>query len=365
MKACLMRMAAMVVVLFGHIPPLVLDTGIKNRGVCRSALGRAFAWVRDEYRIRWYARQGYMAFRSPWGLRAIPAGGADMTGTTMATWIPETWSIKPTVTYRSNTVLAPLMNHQWESELRGDTVNIPGFTQNNAARNRGAGTGTFGTGATLTFDASTEAQLQLVVNRFYYKAFRQPLELVPQQMGGYLTMLIAGQGSALALQVDADLGSDNTNGIDAFSTVVGTDNVDITEDDLLTITTNLNNQNAPITQRYGVVSPASWASIMGIESVRNSLYAQTVGNLAGDRGAGFVGKVLAFEMYMSNNLESGTSGKKNGFFHTEAIAFAEQVSVRTEVSKNLEDGGFQQYLTYQTCGFLEIKDSFGNEVAGK
>ena len=293
---------------------------------------------------------------------------ADMTATTMATWVPEVWSTKPTITYRSNIVNVPLLDHTWEPELgvgRGDTVNIPGFSQNNTALNRGAGSGTFGTGASLTFAASTESQTQLVVNRFYYKAFRQPAEMEVQQMSSYVNLLIEGQGQALALAVDSDISADGSNGFDAFSTTVGTDNVDLTEDDLLTIQTNLNNQNAPINERYGVVSPATWAGLMKIESIRNSLYAGSVGNLAGDRGAGYIGKALAFELYMSNNLEAGTSGTKNAFFQKEAIAYAEQISVKTDKGDNIADGVFTEYVTYTTCGFKIVKNAFGNDVAGK
>jgi len=55
-------------------------------------------------------------------------------------------------------VNVPLLDHTWEPEIgvgRGDTVNIAAFTQNTGASNRGAGTGTFGTGASLTFTANT------------------------------------------------------------------------------------------------------------------------------------------------------------------------------------------------------------------
>ena len=83
----------------------------------------------------------------------------DLTAATMANWTPEAWSEKALVTYRSNVVLEALVDHSWERELgvgTGDIVNVAGFTQNNAAKNRGAGTGTFGTGAAVTFDAVTE-----------------------------------------------------------------------------------------------------------------------------------------------------------------------------------------------------------------
>ena len=294
---------------------------------------------------------------------------ADMTGTTLASYLAEVWSPKVSVTYRAKTVLVPLMDHRWEPELgvgMGDTVNVAGFTQNTGAANRGAGTGTFGTGATLTFTANTEAQTQIKVDRFYYMADRRPLEMDGQVMPALNPLLAAGRGQAIALQVDADLAADNTNGLDAFSTVVGTDNVDVTEDDLITIQTNLNNQNAPDSDRYLVVSPATFASIIKIEAIRNQLYAPAIGSLSGNAGQGFVGgPVYSLMVFMSNNLESGSNGKKNAGFHTEAIAFIEQMSTQTLQDVNIEDGGFRQFLTFQTCGFKEIKDAFGNELDGK
>lgn len=291
-----------------------------------------------------------------------------MTSTTMATWTPEVWSTKPTITYRSNVVNVPLLDHTWEPEIgvgRGDTVNIPGFSQNNSASNRGAGTGTFGTGATITFDAVTESQTQLVVNRFYYKAFRQPVEAEAQAMSSYVSLLTKGHGEAIALQIDADIAADNTNGFDAASTVVGTDNVDITEDDILTVDTNLNNQNAPVNDRFMVISPASRASILKVEAIRNQLYRDSIGNIQGDKGAGYLGKVLTFDVHMSNNLEAGTSGKKNVGFQREFCAYAEQISLKAEKQLNMEDGMFQQYISYNTCGFKIVKNAFANEIDGK
>ncbi len=293
---------------------------------------------------------------------------ADMTSTTMAIWVPARWSAKATETYRSNTVYEPRLDHSWENELgvgQGDRVNIPGFTQNNAARNRGAGTGIFGTGAAVTFDAVTEAQLQLIVNRFYYKAHRTPVEAKAQAMPSYWPKLVEGEGNAIALQIDADIAGDNTNGIDAFTTVVGVDNVDITEDDLLTAQTNLDNQNAPTKDRFLTVSPASFTSMLKIESVRNSLYKGSLGNLSADKETGYQGAYLSFDVYKTNNNEAGTAGKKNGAFQREAIAYASQISLKSLNNTNIQDGVLEQYITFQTCGFLIIKNAFGNELDGK
>ena len=289
---------------------------------------------------------------------------ADMTATTMATYLPEQWSALATVTYRSNIVLADLMDRRWEPELgvgRGDTVNIPAFTQNSAANARS----TFGTGAALTFDAVTEAQTQLVVNKMAYKAFRMPAEMSVQAMSAYVPLLTDGIGLACALYVDNQLAADNSNGIDAFTTAVGTDNIDVTDDNILTVETNLDGQNAPSEGRYLVISPATRASIIKIDVIRNQLYSATVGNLKGDAGPGYLGKVYKFNVHQSNNLEAGVAGKKNGGFHREAIALCVQKKLTMVKDLNVEDGLFDQYVGYVVFGHKLVKNVFGNELDGK
>ena len=288
---------------------------------------------------------------------------ADMTGTTMASWLPEQWSELATITYRSNTVLWDLIDRRWEPEVgvgRGDTVNIPGFTQNTSATKRS----TFGTGASITFDAVTESQVQLVVNTMAYKAFRIPAEMSVQSMPKYVDLLTNGIGQAVALQADSDVASDNSNGLDAF-TAIGTDNVDITEDTLFTAETNLDDNNAPAENRHLVVSPASKASLMKIEAFRNSLYGGAVGNLPGDRPYGLIGSVYSYDVWVSNNLESGTSGKKNALFQMEAIAGAMQRNITMVADVNIEDGIFNQVAGYAVYGIKLVKTAFGREVDGK
>jgi hypothetical protein len=288
---------------------------------------------------------------------------ADMTGTTMANWLAEVWSNLATVTYRTNVVLPDLMDRRWEPEMvknRGDTVNIPKFSQNTSASKRS----TFGTGASLTFDAVTEGQIQLKVDELAYKAFRMPVEMSLQTFEEYQPMLVSGIAEAVALKVDSELAADNTNGLDAF-TAVGTDNVDITEDTLLTAETNLGDQNAPLENRFLVVSPASRASLMKIEAFRNSLYQGAIGNVDGSKGRGFLSHVFTYDIYESNNLESGTSGKKNAMFHQEAIAYAEQQSLTMVADMNIEDGLFNQFAGFAVYGFIMVKSTFGREVDGK
>lgn len=290
---------------------------------------------------------------------------ADMTKSTMDKWLPEVWSKLATITYRSNTVLVPLLDHRWEPELgvgSGDTVNIPGFTQNQASDVTTRST--FGTAASLSWNANTESQVQLKVNRMEIDAYRMPVEMSLQAMTNYDTLLTEGIGQALALKVDSRIASDDTDGFDAF-TAIGADNIDVTDDVILEGETQLNNVNASLEGRYFVMSPSTRASLMQIDVIRNQWYANTVGNLPGDRGAGYLGKLYTLDCYMSNNLEAGTSGKKNFIGQTECIAFAAQQQVKIVRDLNIEDGLLDQVVGYLVYGFKQVKSTFGREVDGK
>ena len=289
----------------------------------------------------------------------------DMTATTMATWLPEVWSRLADVSYHTVVVLPDLMDRRWEPEIgvgKGDTVNIPQFTQK--GRSYVNKRSTFGTGATLTFNYVTEAQTQLNINQMAIYAFRMPVEMSAQKMAQYEQLLSDAAGPSIAEQVDYELASDNTNGLDVL-TAIGADGVDVTNDLILEGEQVLNDANAPVTERVFVYSPATHRSLMQIEALRNSLYQQSVGGMVGSKGQGYMGHIYTLDFYQTNNLEAGTSGKKGGIFHKYCIAFAEQVSVKIEKGLNIADGLFNEYAAYNVYGFKLIKSTFGREVDQK
>lgn len=290
---------------------------------------------------------------------------ADFTKTTMDVYLPEVWSAKSTVTYRTNTVLEALMDHTWEPELgvgKGDSVKIPGFTQNQ--RTDVNARSTFGTGAALTFNANTEVSITLPVNKMPIYAYRIPVEMSLQVRAGYISKFTEAGGQAIAQYVDYDLASDNTDGLDFFSQTVGADGVDLDDTNVLAAETYLNNANAPDSDRFFVYSPATRASLMQNEVYRNSLFG-SVGNLKATAGPGFQGKIYTLNCYMSNNLEGGTLGKKNAVWQREAIAFAAQQKIKWLHDVNIEDGLFDQYACYMCYGRIMVKPTFGVECDGK
>ena len=290
----------------------------------------------------------------------------DMTGTTMANWLPTIESALANVSLRSNTLNANLLDRRWEAEIRGragDRVNIPHFSQNQASD--AVARSPFGTGAGLTWGSPIEGQTVLIIDRLTYSAYRQPVEMTLQAQPVYQLHLGEGVGEAIALKEDSDIASDNTDGFDSFATVVGADAVDITEDDIITCGVNLSNNNAPLTDRFIPISPASLASVRKIESARNTLYGPNTGQLSAGRGRGFAGSYQGFDFFETNNLEAGSSGKKNAAFHRRAIAYAIQQDLRMVGDLNIEDGLFNQRVGYLVTGFKKIVDLLGNELDGK
>ena len=252
---------------------------------------------------------------------------------------------------------------------RGDTVFIPRFSQNGSldpnSTDHADDRSTFGTAAALAFTAIQEAQIPLLIDKMSMKAFNMPAEMSAQAMTQYEPLLISGIAEAIALHVDFGLA-------DFFNDMggkVGTDNNDITDDDILECETNLDNNNSPMAMRSMVISPATRGSLMKIEAVRNQLYDKTVGNIKTNQ-PGFLGNVYSFAVYRSNNLETGSSGHINAAFQMEAVAYASQKGISIERQLQIAgigalDGLVNTFVGWQVWGAIEVVDLHGNTLLGK
>ncbi len=283
---------------------------------------------------------------------------ADLTATTLATYLPEVWSPIATTVYAAKVMLEPLLDHRWEPEVgvgTGDTINIPTFTESTGSEKRS----TFGTGASLTLTAVTEAQVQLLINQMAYRAFQLPVEMSVQAMAQYIPALTNDIGGAIAQQVDGEVASDNSNGFDAFA-AVGADNEAITENIVLDVEEILNNINAPMEGRYMVVSPATRSDLFRIEVWRNSQYSLADINVRA--GQGVIGRINGLDVIMSNKLEAGANGKKNFIGQTEAIAFASQTGISMAKDLEISEGLFNVVAGWKVYGFKLVKSGFGREV---
>ena len=173
-------------------------------------------------------------------------------------------------------------------------------------------------------------------------------------------------GRLLAVKMDSNLAGDNTNGLDSFTQVEGVDNVDLTGDNILRSRQYLDDANCDMEDRVMFVSPASLMSVYAIERYRSNLYTSSSGTLPGNKGRGYVGRLIdvACDLYETTNLEAGSAGKKNAMMHKEAIALIVQKEVTVDQRKPV-NAIKTHLLAWQAYGFKKMRSTFGVEMDGK
>lgn len=91
---------------------------------------------------------------------------------------------------------------------------------------------------------------------------------------------------------------------------------------LVEVKTTMDKANVPTVGRYAIVSPDTHALLL-----QDSRFVATGGSMAEETlKNGFIGRVLGFEVYLSNNIESLTNGNAGIFGIEEATTFAEQIA---------------------------------------
>lgn len=292
---------------------------------------------------------------------------ADITITTAATFIPEVWSGGVLEALLANVVISPQCDDRYQKFVggihMGDIVNVPDLTGPVAADVQ---TLTNMTGTITEATAVTESQNQISIGQL--NAINQPIDDIAnyQSKIDILAAITDRMGRLLAVKKDNYIASDNTNGLDSFTQVVGTDNVDVTGDDILRSRQYIDDANGDMDGRVAFVSPATLMSIYGIERYRNNLYSASAGTLPGNKGRGFVGRLIdvACDLYETTNLEAGSAGKKNAMMQKQAIALITQLDVTVDQRKPV-NAIKTHLLAWQVYGIKKMRNTFGVEIDGK
>ena len=120
-----------------------------------------------------------------------------VNNTRAATFIPEIWSDEVIAAYKSNLVMANLVNKMSFKGKKGDTLHIPKPTRGAASAKA--------TETQVTLQQSTESEIQVLVNKHYeYSRFIEDITEV-QALASLRKFYTADAGYALAKQVDTDL----------------------------------------------------------------------------------------------------------------------------------------------------------------
>ena len=117
-----------------------------------------------------------------------------VNNTRAATFIPEIWSDEVIAAYKSNLVMANLVNKMSFKGKKGDTLHIPKPTRGAASAKA--------TETQVTLQQSTESEIQVLVNKHYeYSRFIEDITEV-QALASLRKFYTADAGYALAKQVD-------------------------------------------------------------------------------------------------------------------------------------------------------------------
>jgi len=238
-------------------------------------------------------------------------------------FIPEIWSGELLVAFRKAHVFAPLVNRQYEGDVRdkGDVVRIT--TPAPIAVNAYSGT--------VTYETPLSAQQSLLIDQDFYWAFdMDDLEKVQANVE-LMRPFMEEAGYALADTVDTNIAALYTaSGLSDTALTIATaaDNYPA----YVTAAQKLDEANVPRTGRWVVISPAGYGALL---KTAQFTAATQLGDAVIRTGA--VGQVAGFNVYVSNNLVLDTT-RKYMYGTNSAITFALQHSMVEPVRR---EGSFK------------------------
>lgn len=236
---------------------------------------------------------------------------ANITTTLVADSIPTIVAAEALGFLKANTVLARLVNRNYEDEVAsyGQTIKVPyggALSVNDKAAN-----------TAVTLQTPTAASYTLTLNKYkevsflvedIAKAFARP---------DWLEVYARGAVMALAEQIDADIAALYSGFSQTIDATAG-----LSETHIRNARRLLNAAKAPLSERYLVLHEDAEYELLGIEKVINRNYAETLGQKAADS---FVGQFMGFGIFVDQKIAvaPGTPNQtKNLAFQRDAIMFA-------------------------------------------
>lgn len=299
------------------------------------------------------------------------------TVTTNANFIPELWSDDVIAAYKKNLVLANLVTKINHNGKKGDTIHIP-------TPGRGSASSKAAT-AVVTLNTDTSGVTNLSIDKHYeYSRLIEDIAGV-QSIDSFRAFYTNDAGYALATQVDDDLwkqfeglqgGTVQAAGSETWATaVIGGDGstayVDTTTGNSTTLTDagirkmiqTLDDADVPQTERCLCIPPVERNTLMGLARFTEQAFTGEMGPGNTIRN-GMIGDLYGIQVYVSSNAFShasadfSTNHRVGALFHKEAIAFVEQLSVRSQTQYKQEF--LADLFTADTIyGVGELRDTAG------
>ena len=292
-----------------------------------------------------------------------------VNNTRAATFIPEIWSDEVIAAYKSNLVMANLVNKMSFKGKKGDTLHIPKPTRGTASAKT--------TETQVVLQQSTESEVQVLINQHYeYSRFIEDITEV-QALASLRKFYTSDAGYALAKQVDTDLlklGRDvkGGNGTIAYDKAVigsdgstlytGTNEAALTDAAIRKVIQTLDDADVPMDGRVLVIPPVARNTLMGLSRFTEQSFTGEASGANTIRN-GQIGDVYGVKVYVSTNCETATGAARIALmFHKDAFVLAEQMGVRSQTQYK------QEYLaTLYTADMLygvkELRDEAAVAIA--
>lgn len=255
---------------------------------------------------------------------------ANVTPTTAAKMIAEKWTRAIEKPFYKSLYFADLVTRRDSLVSDGaNKINIP-FLSSYDARDKVAGTA-------VTFDANTETEIELTINKHKYLAFLIE-DIVKVQSNYNLQEAYRGaQKEALNRAVDTDIASLHAS---AGTNIAGGATAD--DADILAVVQALDLANVPQTDRAGIVG----AKVMGdLRAVNKySTYDNTGKTGLAVSGKANVPNVYGMDIYMSNNVVDDAINTHNLFFHKSALSLAMQLKPTYKMEDSVDFIGLKSVL---------------------
>ncbi len=274
--------------------------------------------------------------------------------TTADVFIPELWSMEAIVARENQLVFANLVDRKFENGLSfGDTIHVPGVS-NLAVRTKS-------TNGAVTYETVTESNTDITIGTHQYAAIALENITRVQNNRDQLQLYAGKLGYALALAVDDVL----AGLVDDFSNSVGTQAVELTDDDILRARQYLDDADAPQDSRVMVVSPMQETGLLKLDRFVHNDY-EAVHGPGRETGLekAYVSSFMGMPIYRSVNVEGANStGHDNGMFQKEALALVMQIAPKTYHQFDI-DYIVDKVVVEQLYGTREMRDDHGVYMQG-
>lgn len=256
-----------------------------------------------------------------------------------------------TLKYRMPKLVATnVFDTRFEDVTVGDNIDVARVSR------IAVGTITLGAGfKTTTYQNPTETKATIAINKWSYGAVA--LEIYEMAVAAKDLEALYRQSAldTVLVKIDADALAEADN----FSQTVGTDNVNLTDDNILTAITEFDKDDVPQEDRNMVFHPLQLNEFLKLDKWVNSLY------------RGFtpvneknVGRMYGCNVWDTTQVKAGAAGHVNFLCQKESVA----VVVRRKPSAwVLDDPDTQaRKIVYAAVyGFGELRDDHGHELLGK